>query len=76
MRLANEMNKDGLLNTQMNPNHKSAKFLVLSEKGKEVFEVIEKKQVPWVNSVAEGLDVADLKVTISVLQKMIGRFEP
>ena len=75
-RLANEMNKDGLLNTQMNPNHKSAKFLVLSEKGKEVFEVIEKKQVPWVNSVAEGLDVADLKVTISVLQKMIGRFEP
>ena len=73
-RLANEMNKDGLVNTQLNPNHKSAKFLVLTEKGKEIFEAIDKKQIPWVNDIANDFDVSDLKVASSVLQKMIGRF--
>ena len=75
-RLANEMNKDGLLNTQINPNHKSAKLLVLTEKGNEVFETIEKKQIPWVNAAAHGFETSDLERTSSVLQKMIGKFEP
>ena len=73
-RIANEMNKDGLVNTQMNPDHKSANYLVLTEKGKEIFEVIEKKQIPWVNDKADDFDASELKITWSVLLKMIGKF--
>lgn len=75
-RLANEMNKDGLVNTKINPKHKSAKFLVLTEKGNEIFEMIEKKQIPWVNDIANGFEASELKVTWSVLQKMTGKFGP
>lgn len=74
-RLSNEMKTDGLLKTEINPNHKRAKLLVLTEKGKEVFLLLEQKQIPWINSLADDFEPADLESAISVLQKVISRFE-
>lgn len=74
-RLANEMIKDGLLYSQVNPCHKRAKLLALTEKGKEFFEKLEQKQIPWVNSIANGFKTKDLQIVSSVLQKVIDKLE-
>lgn len=74
-RLSNEMKKDGLLETEINPNHKRAKFLKLTDKGKHVCALLDSKQIPWVNSIAKGLEAEDLEVTNCILNKIINRFE-
>jgi len=74
-RLANEMIKDGLLYSQMNPCHKRAKLLALTKKGKEFFEKLEQKQIQWVNSIADGFKAKDLQIVSSVLQKVTDKIE-
>lgn len=72
-RLSNEMVKDGLLMTQDNPDHQRAKFLTLTESGKNTYEKAMQKQTPWVNSIATELDERDLEIASSVLKKIIIR---
>ncbi len=74
-RLVNEMQEDGLLTTQINPHHKRAKLQVLTEKGKTSFEVIQKKQAPWVNAIAAQFSPSDLKKVNSVLTQLINTLE-
>lgn len=74
-RLFNELKGEGLLDTQSNPNHKRAKFLVLTEKGDQVCAQLDEKQIPWVNLLADELKSADLALTSSVLQGVIAQLE-
>ena len=74
-RLFNEMQQEGLLDTQVNPNHKRAKFLVLTDKGKEVCVQLDEKQTPWVNSIGDDFEAGELELVSSVLQKFINRLE-
>ncbi len=74
-RLANEMREEGLLTTQDNPGHKRAKLLNLTAKGKDVYGRVMEKQIPWVNSIADEFEEADLVLASAVLQKLIGRFD-
>lgn len=72
-RLSNEMKEDGLLETQINPDHKRAKKIFLTDNGKEVYALVMRKQMPWANAIATELKYSDLKLTSSVLQKVINR---
>ncbi|MCU7797203.1 MAG: MarR family transcriptional regulator [Candidatus Thiodiazotropha sp. (ex Myrtea spinifera)] len=74
-RLTDAMEGSGILVYQDNPHHKKAKLVALSEKGKEIFELLEQKQIPWANLAADGLNASDMEIALSVLRKMIQRFE-
>ena len=74
-RLADAMHKDGFLDYQENPYHKRAKLVVLSNKGKNSYELLERKQIPWANRSSASISTGDLDVTLSVLRKMIKTFE-
>ncbi|MCH9697849.1 MAG: MarR family transcriptional regulator [Gammaproteobacteria bacterium] len=74
-RLSNEMVKDGLLMTQINPGHQRAKFLILTDHGKRAYENAMQKQIPWVNAIASELKEADLEVTSSILKKLIAHLD-
>ena len=74
-RLSNDMIKDGLLMTHQNPDHKRAKLLMLTDKGKHAYELAMLKQIPWVNSLASETKKADLELASSVLQKFIRQLE-
>ena len=69
-RLTDAMEKEGLLAYQNNPQHKRAKFVVLTSKGKEIFLLISEKQIPWANQNANEMTIGDLEVTLSVLHKI------
>jgi len=74
-RVSNEMVTSGLLITQPNPDHQRAKYLVLTESGKQAYEQAMQKQMPWVNSLADGINEADLELVSSVLEKLSQQFE-
>ncbi len=74
-RLSNEMIEEGLLTSQVNPKHKRAKLLTLTEDGKDIYIRIMQKQIPWVNEIADDFSESDLKLASTVLQKLISRFE-
>lgn len=74
-RLSDAMLKDGLLVYQDNPHHKRANYVVLTEKGKEVYSIITEIQIPWANKNSKDLSVEDLNTTLSVLRKIALLFE-
>ena len=74
-RLVNEMSRDQLLVFRDNPFHKRAKLVVLTAKGKEVYEQITQKQIPWASSTAAGIGASDLEVASLVLKALIAKLE-
>ncbi len=74
-RLTDLMAKAGILEYRNNPHHKRAKLVALSSKGKKIFDLLEQKQIPWANSNSAGISASDMEVTVSVLRKMVGKFE-
>ena len=69
-RLADAMEKEGLLVYQNNPHHKRAKYVVLTETGKEVYFLIGEKQIPWANQNSREINGDELRTTLSVLRKI------
>ena len=69
-RLADAMEKNGLLVYQNNPHHKRAKYVVLTSKGKEIYYKIGEKQIPWANQNSKDISVDDFITTLSVLRKI------
>ncbi len=73
-RLVEVMHDDDLLELHDNPNHKRAKLVALSEKGKKASLAIMKDQIPWANNCADQLDAKELKTTLSTLKKLTQQF--
>jgi len=74
-RMADAMEKAGFLLYRNNPHHKRARLVSLSEKGQEVYCLLEQKQMPWANLNSTGISSGDMKVALSVLRKMTRKFE-
>ena len=74
-RLTDTMEKAGILLYQHNPHHKKAKLVSLSGKGKEVFQLLDQKQIPWANSSSADISAPELEVALRVLRKMVRKFE-
>lgn len=69
-RVTDIMVKDGLLTWLDNPNHKKAKLVNMTEKGKEAYSLLDKKQEEWAESGAEGIERDELDKALITLQKM------
>ena len=74
-RIVNEMRDEGLLELQPNPHHRRAHLVVLTKRGKETFEAATKLQVPWVNTLADGVSLKDLATTQRVVAELCERLE-
>lgn len=73
-RIVNDLHKEGLVNFETNPHHQRAQLVVLTPTGKQAFDAAMRLQAPWINSLAEGLQIADIKamhrVILAVRQKI------
>ena len=74
-RLTDALEQDGFVNYSNNPYHKKAKLVAFSGKGKEIYKLLDEKQIPWANSAATGISLADMQTALSVLRKMSQRFD-
>ncbi|MCX2761075.1 MarR family transcriptional regulator [Vibrio sp. Sgm 22] len=69
-RVTDIMVKDGLLTWLDNPNHKKAKLVNMTEKGKEAYALLDKKQEVWAENGAEGIERDELDKALITLKKM------
>jgi DNA-binding MarR family transcriptional regulator len=67
-RVVNELATQGLVRFAANPHHQRAKLVLMTGKGRTVFEAAMKRQSPWANALADGLSTMDVEITSRVLR--------
>lgn len=65
-RIVNEMQEEGLVAFEPNPEHKRAQLVVLTKKGHTAYSAATELQVPWVNALAKGLSIADIETALGL----------
>src|ERR1700719_414019 len=74
-RIVNDLHKEGLVAFEVNPHHRRAQLVTLTEKGRRTFEAAMELQAPWVNRVSDGLSVKEIETVhrvVTALQKKLG----
>ncbi|MEW8185030.1 MAG: MarR family transcriptional regulator [Candidatus Thiodiazotropha endolucinida] len=74
-RLSDAMVKEGILAYEDNPHHKKAKLVAMTPKGEDVFQALERKQIPWANQNSFDISSQDLDIALDVLRKMTQKLE-
>jgi DNA-binding MarR family transcriptional regulator len=76
-RIINDLNKEGLVTFAVNPHHRRAQLVALTEKGRQAFDAAMRLQAPWINSLSEGLSVKEIqtmhRVIIALRKKLEGK---
>src|SRR5215471_2448478 len=74
-RIVNDLRKEGLVAFEVNPHHRRAQLVVLTEKGRRSFEAAMELQAPWVNSLSDGLSVKNIETVHGVVRALRQKLE-
>jgi DNA-binding MarR family transcriptional regulator len=74
-RLANEMERDGLVRFAPNPHHQRAKLVLLTPRGSSAYDAATKRQEPWASSLANGLSIKQINAATATLRAIRQRLE-
>lgn len=74
-RIVNDLAREDLVAFAPNPHHRRVPLVVLTDKGKQVFEAAMRLQAPWVNQLSAGLPVADIETTHQVMTALRRKLE-
>jgi len=74
-RIADELEKTGIVEFRDNPHHKRAKLVTLTAKGHALNEAAMRLQKPWVAALGAGIDHTALQATLTVLTELRARLE-
>ncbi len=69
-RSTNILINKGLVRFEENPDHKRAKLVVPTEKGRNVLDRLEKIQADWSNTVSKEFSVTELKKVIHTIKSL------
>lgn len=69
-RIANELEKDGLIAFQPNPHHRRASLVVLTDTGRETYAVADRRQTEWVNTISRDFGVDEIQCALNVMSAM------
>jgi DNA-binding MarR family transcriptional regulator len=62
--------KSGLVELVDNPDHKRAKLVNLTERGREIFDKVVRRQEDWVNSFSGRFSLEEIRTAVSVLEQL------
>ncbi len=74
-RIVNELNREGVVEFQPNPHHKRAHLVVLTQRGRKLYQAAIARQIPWVNELSEGLSSEDIATAQNVIGRLTARLE-
>jgi DNA-binding MarR family transcriptional regulator len=74
-RTVNDLASRGLVTFDVNPHHRRAQLVVLTEEGRAAYRAAARRQVPWASGLAKGLRAADLALALEVLKALTGALE-
>ena len=67
-RIVNDLHGEGLVAFEVNPHHRRAQLVVLTDRGRQTFDAAMRLQAPWINSLSDGLSVKDIETTHRVIK--------
>ena len=74
-RLVDEMTNGGLVRYAVNPHHRRAKLVLLTDRGEAVYQAAMDRQAPWADSLAAGLTPDAILSATSIIRKIRGRID-
>lgn len=74
-RLANEMERDGLVCFAPNPHHQRAKLILLTPQGEAAYAAAKARQNPWAITLAEELSIDEIEAATLLLRRIRQRLE-
>ena len=74
-RIANELEKDGLLAFEDNPQHRRAKLVVFTDTGKKAYMAADREQIEWINALCRDTPTQDIKCALKVLENLRCKIE-
>lgn len=74
-RLANEIERDGLVRFASNPHHQRAKLVLLTPRGRAAYDAAMKRQGPWASRIANGLSIKQIELAAATLRTIRQRLE-
>lgn len=69
-RLANDLERDGLVRFAPNPHHQRAKLLLFTRKGEAAFAAAMKRWGPLASALGAGLNARELKLATATIRSM------
>lgn len=69
-RIVNELEAERIVEFQPNPQHKRAQLVLLTAKGKKLYEDAIALQVPWVNALSHDLKLKDIETAKAVIDHL------
>ena len=67
-RIVNDLQREGLVAFEINPHHRRAQLVVLTDKGRQTYAVADRLQAPWINGLSDGLSIKDIEKAHGVIQ--------
>jgi DNA-binding MarR family transcriptional regulator len=74
-RIVNDLHKEGLVIFAVNPHHRRAQLIVLTDKGRRTFEAAMELQAPWISGLSDGLSVKDIETVRRVVAALRSKLE-
>jgi DNA-binding MarR family transcriptional regulator len=74
-RVVNELAKEGMVELRANPHHRRANLVVLTARGRAIFDQSMRLQTPWAETLAEGIEASDLVSATRTIQSLRERLE-
>jgi DNA-binding MarR family transcriptional regulator len=74
-RIVNDLQKIGLVTLKVNPHHRRASLVVLTDKGRWTYDEATRLQVPWANGLSEDLAIKDIDTTRRVVAQLRKKLE-
>src|SRR6476469_2058285 len=74
-RIVNDLQKMGLVTLEVNPHHRRASLVVLTDKGRRPYDEASRLQAPWANALSDGLAIEDIETTHRFVSELRKRLE-
>jgi DNA-binding MarR family transcriptional regulator len=74
-RLADNLEKTGIVEYAPNPDHGRAKLVRLNEKGHRVMKALTQSQIRWANNIASSASSGEIESVVSLMRKLRLRLE-
>jgi DNA-binding MarR family transcriptional regulator len=74
-RIVNDLQKMELVTLEVNPHHRRASLVVLTDKGRRTYEEAGRLQAPWANGLSKDLAIKDIDTSRRVLAELRKKLE-
>ena len=74
-RLADALEKDGIIEYAINPDHKRAKLVCLTRRGRKIMNDLDTLQITWANGVTDKIPATEIQAACELIKKLRSRLE-